>query len=240
MRNWLIDQYALASSKVHMLLNGTEITNKNNPTRMQAKEKLGLPPICFCLGYVGNIYKGYDFNSILQAMIKCQDVIPHLYLVLIGDGPISYELKKNINELGLEKMIIFTGYVHLENLGRLLPAFDVGLLLRSKEGASRYGPVSTKLATYASFHLPVITAGLSLEGYPDELAQGLFLVPPENPQALADMILRLCNHPEEGKAKARNLHNFVIKNLTWESVTKEILDIIMNDKKLNRQGASGK
>lgn len=232
MCDWIINQYGLSESKVHMILNGTDMSNINELSKIQAKEKLKVPPVSFCLGYLGNIYKEYDFDSILQALIRCQDKIPHLYLILIGNGPIAGELKKSVRELGLEKKTIFTGYVPPENLGRILPAFDIGLLIRSREGTFRYGPVSTKLSTYALFHLPVITAGLSLEGYPNELNQSLHLVPPKDPHFLADMILWLFNHPEERKYKAKILHDFVIKNLTWEAVTREILDIIKIDKKL--------
>lgn len=229
MCDWIINGYSLPKSKVHMLLNGTDLSVINELGKIKAKAELKLPQLCFCLGYLGNIYKEYDFDSILQAVIKCHEKIPHLYLILIGNGPIASELKRNVRELGLEKKTIFTGYVHPENLGRILPALDIGLLIRSKEGTLRYGPTSTKLPTYALFHLPVITAGFSLLGYPDELNQGLHLVPPEDHNSLTDKIFWLYNHPEERNRSAKVLHDFVIQNLTWESVTREILDIIKKD-----------
>jgi glycosyltransferase involved in cell wall biosynthesis len=70
-----------------------------------------------------------------------------------------------------------------------------------------------------------------LKYYPDELTEGLSIVPPEDPNALVNMTLWLFNHPEERTYKANILHNFVTKNLTWESVTGEILDIIRADTK---------
>jgi glycosyltransferase involved in cell wall biosynthesis len=233
MCNWIINGYGLPKSKVHMLLNGTDMSVINELSKIKAKAELKLPQLCFCLGYLGNIYKQYDFDSILQAVIKCHEKIPHLYLILIGDGPIAGDLKRKVRELGLEKKIIFTGYVHPENLGRILPALDIGLLIRSKEGTFRYGPVSTKLSTYAAYHLSVVTAGFSLEGYPDQLAEGLNLVPPEDPSALADTIIWLYNHTEERQHGAKILHDFVINNLTWESVTREILDIVRKDNLLS-------
>lgn len=231
MCDWIIDQYGLSESKVHTILNGTEVSNTSKLDRIQAREKLNLPLTCFCLGFVGTIYNGYDFNSILQAAIKCQDEIPHLHLLIIGDGPMTGEVKRKVTKLGLRKKTVFHGYIQPEELGRILPAIDVGLLLRSREGTLRYGPLSTKFSTYAVYHLPIITAGFSMEGYPDELAQGLSLVPPEDPQALADMILWLYHHPEERKGKAKILHEFVVKKLTWDAVIKQILNIMENDKK---------
>lgn len=238
MRNWIIDQYRLPASKVHVILNGTDTSNTHKLDQTQARKRLDLPPICFCLGFVGNIYERYDFNSILKAIIVCQDEIPNLYFVIIGDGPLTYEIKVKVNELGLEKKTMFTGYVQLGELGSILPATDVGLLLLTKEDALRYGPVTTKLSTYAFYRLPVIAAGSSVEGYPEELAQGLSLVPPEDPQALADMILWLYHHPEEREEKAMILHDYAVKKLTWDATTKNILDIINHDKKIAINTAS--
>jgi len=69
-----------------------------------------------------------------------------------------------------------------------------------------------------------------IEGYQDDLIQGLSLVPPEDHRALADTILWLYNHPQERKEKANILHDFVVNKLTWNAVTKEILEIVNRDK----------
>ena len=232
MRDWIINGYSLPASKVHMILNGTEVPNINKMDQALAREKLGLPLTCFCLGFVGNMHDRFDFNSTLNAFILCQDKIPNLRLAFVGNGPKANELRKKVNELGLERKIVFTGFVQPGELVRIVPAFDIGLMLPTKKATERYGPLSTKFSTYAIYQLQIIASGYSLEGYPDELSQGLFLVPPDDPYALADMILWLYNHPEEREQRANILHDFVIKKLTWNAVTKEILDIVKHDKKM--------
>ena len=230
MRDWIIEKYGLPENKVHTILNGTEVPNIDKADQASAREKLGLPPGCFCLGFVGNMHDRFDFNSTLNAFILCQDKIPRLRLAFVGDGPKAGELRKKVHEFGLKKKTVFTGYVQFEDLVSILPTFDIGLMLPTKKATERYGPLSTKFSTYAIYQLPIIASGYSLEGYPDELSQGLFLVPPDDPHALADMIHWLYNHPEEREQKANILHEFVIKKLTWNAVTKEILEIINHDK----------
>jgi len=100
----------------------------------------------------------------------------------------------------------------------------------TRKAVQEVGPVTTRFATYATFRIPVIANGLYIENYPDEISLGLFFVPPEDPRALADMILWLYNHPEERKEKGDIIHDFVIKKLTWNAVTKEIVEIINRDK----------
>ncbi len=232
MRDWIIDHYDLPEDKVHMILNGTEILNSNKLSQSKVRKGLGIPAYSFCIGFLGNIYKRYDFDSMFKAILRCQDEIPNLYFIIIGDGPMAGELKRKISELGLEKKTILAGYVQSIELDTILPAVDVGLLLLTKEDVLRYGPTSTKLSTYGIYNLAVITAGYSMDGYPDELAQGLFVVPPEDPRQLADKLLWIHDHPEEKEEKSKKLHDFVIKNLTWEAVTKEIIDVVYHDKQL--------
>ena len=81
--------------------------------------------------------------------------------------------------------------------------------------------------------LETVGLGGRLKHYPHEIAEGLFTVPHEDPEALADKIIWLYNHPEERNKNAKTLYDFVTKNLTWDIVSKEIRDIIYYDKKFN-------
>lgn len=229
MCNWIIDQYGLPESKVHMIINGTDETEAKKVSSLQARANLGIPTDGFCLGFVGNIYKRYDFSTILKAIVECQDQIPDLYFVIIGEGPHTVKVKAMAGEMGIADRIIFKGYIQPDKLGQVMPAIDIGLSLLTKKNALRYGPVTTKLSTYALHKVPVISAGISLKGYPKELSQGLFLVPPEDTQALSNIFTYLHNHPEDRARKAKILGDFASKKLTWESVAKEILEIIKNN-----------
>jgi glycosyltransferase involved in cell wall biosynthesis len=232
MREWILDEYGMVPSKVHMILNGTDHGFTDLQDKIDARKKIGLPPDCFCIAFMGTIYDRYDFDSILDAIVISQNEIPNLYFNVIGDGPLLNEIKIKVNELGLSKRTIFTGYVQQEKLGEMLATSDIGLSILNKKYTFRYGPVTTKLSTYASYCLSVIATGFSMEGYPNELNRALLLVPPEDPKALADMIYWLYNHPEERNNYTQALHDYVIKSLSWESVTKQILEIIFHNRKL--------
>jgi len=232
MCNWIIDQYKLPESKVHLIINGTDVIGTKNVRPFQAKRKLGIPQDCFCLGFVGNIYDRYDFDTILKGIVECQNQIPELYFVIVGEGPLTSKVREKVGKLGIENRTIFTGYVQHDELDEILPAFDIGLLCLTKKNALRYGPITTKLSTYAMYSLPIVTAGFSLKGYPEDLIRGLYLVPPENPSAIAYKIFHIYNNPKERSEKAKILYDYSTKKLTWNSVTKEILEIIRYDTKL--------
>jgi glycosyltransferase involved in cell wall biosynthesis len=226
MCEWIISHYNLSASKVHLILNGAEASQVRTVSQIEARKTIGIPTSSFCLGFVGNIYNRYDFDCILHAVLKSISDVPQLHLLIIGDGPLIDKVKQNVNELKLNEKTTFTGYIQPQELGGILPAIDIGLLILTEECSSRYGPITTKLSTYALSHLPVITAGTTLEGYAKELTDGLFLVPPNDPRALADMILQLFNDAEVRNSKANLLHDYAIKKLTWTSISKEIITII--------------
>jgi colanic acid biosynthesis glycosyl transferase WcaI len=225
-----MEYYDLEPNKVHMILNGTDIPANKKTERSIALKKLNQDQNGFYLGFLGNIWEYYDLKTILKAMELCQHEMQNLQMIMIGGGPEIDELRKKPQEMQVTTRLIFLGYVQPELLFDVMGAVDVGLMNLTINGLKDGGPVTTRFATYAAFKIPVIANSLYMENYPDELSQGLSLVPPEDPQALAEMILWLYNHPEERKQKSNFLHGFVIKNLTWDAVTKEILEIVNRDK----------
>lgn len=229
---WIIERYGLEPSKVHMILNGTDQVLKQKIERSKALRNLNLHEEGFYLGFLGSIWEVYDLYGILEAMKLCQQEMPNLHLIMIGSGPEMDNFKEKSEEMNLGSNIAFLGYVQPELLSEVIGAVDVGLMNMTERGLHYGGPVTTRFATYAAFGIPVIANNLYMENYPGELCRGLSLVPLEDPQALADMILWLYNHPEERKEKAEILHDFVVKKLTWTSVTKEILAIMKHDRRL--------
>jgi glycosyltransferase involved in cell wall biosynthesis len=226
MQDWIVSSYNLSHKKIHFILNGTEHSNIIKLSQDQCRRKIGLSPLCFCLGFLGNIYERFDFETLLKAFVNCRDKIPDLHLLIIGDGPMRPKIEKKTSELRLTNNVTFTGYIPAKELGGILPACDVGLVLPTKKAALRYGPVSTKLSAYASHELSVITAGYSMEGYPQELVRGLHLIPPESSEALVDIIVWLYKHPKKRKEKAKVLYHFCRKKLTWISVVEQTLEIM--------------
>lgn len=229
MKKALIKKHGLPKNKVHMILNGSEKLDNCNLDPTQSRKELDLPLDCFCMVFLGNIYEVYDFTVILKAMAVCQMRIPDIRLLIIGDGPLVNKIKRKAGELKLEKKINFMGYIPYEQLGKILPAADVGLLIRTKESTEKYGPVATKFSTYALYQLPVISSGFSLKGYQSELDQNIYLVPPEDHNALSDKIYELYNNPKDRKEKAKILYKYVSEKLTWNAVTEDILEIINQD-----------
>lgn len=220
-------RYGVPAEKIHMILNGTDESPPGEmPDKAEAKQRLGLPADSFCLGYVGSVFERYDFDTPLAAMAACLDAIPRLYFIIVGSGPTLEQVKSRAAALGLKDRVLCTGFLHRQEFTRVLPAMDVGLMLLNTAAALEHGPIHTKMPTYACFNLPAVAAGYSLNGYPEEVRRGVWLVPPENIPALTAMILRLYRDPKAGGEKARSLRRYVQERLTWQAVASDIVAVM--------------
>jgi 1,4-alpha-glucan branching enzyme len=239
MCKWIKNYYKLSDEKVHMILNGYDPDKLHTSVLPDIKKKIGLSADAFCLGFLGNVHDRTDFNTILKAMSKAQHEIPGLHLVIIGEGPDLQRVKKRADKYGLQNKTTFTGYVFPDELCKIVPAIDVGLIIHTKICCERYGPFATKLAAYALFQLPVIAAGFSMVDYPREIRQSLYLVPPEDPKLLSELIIRIYRDTSERSRKANDLHAYATRCLTWNAVANSILKIYEMDKLSNMHSHSG-
>jgi glycosyltransferase involved in cell wall biosynthesis len=220
-------RFGVPEEKIHMILNGTdESPPEGLISKAEAKQRLGLPADSFCLGYVGSVFERYDFATPLTALAACLDAIPHLYFVIVGGGSTLKQVKSLAAAMGLTDRVIFTGFLHEEKLAPVMPALDLGLIQYTKAAVLEQGPIPSKMATYAGAGLPVVTAGHSLEGYPEEVRRGVWLVPPEDAAALASMLLHLQQRPQERETKARSLNRYVLERLTWRAVAADIIAVM--------------
>jgi glycosyltransferase involved in cell wall biosynthesis len=225
MRQWLLAHYDLNPGKLHFLINGAEPPEGPCLSKGEARRRLGMPLNSFCLGFLGLIYDRYDFNTLLEACRLCIIKAPDLYLLFVGDGPLKDSLACRVSAKGFGEKALFTGYVKPEALGCYLPAMDLGLSLGGHYSAHMYSTITTKCATYGIYSIPVIATATSLEEYPKALQKSLFVVPPEDPAALADLIERLHEKREEIRESAKIFHSFVMQEMTWDAVAAKILRI---------------
>lgn len=90
--------------------------------RAQKREELGIRPDTFVIGHVGRFgfMKNHRFLMEVFALIEKQ--IPESCLVLVGEGSLVPEVKKQAEELGILSKVIFTG--NQPNVADYLMAMD--------------------------------------------------------------------------------------------------------------------
>ena len=135
------------------------------------------------LGCVARLSHEKRHCTLIDAIRELADRGNSVFLYLVGDGPLRRELESQVLRLDLSAHVCFLG--NRNDVPQLLPRFDVFVLPSSFEGM----PL-TVLEAMAS-GLPVIATNVgALSEMVEEGING-YLVPPDNPGALAIAIERL-------------------------------------------------
>lgn len=112
-------------------------------------------------------------------------------LVLVGEGPLKSQLKRQVEDRGLGARVIWAGF--REDIPVVMQALDLFVLNSISEG---FGLV---LLEAMSAGKPVIASAVS--AIPEIVINAVtgILIPPRSPQALADALSFLAANPEIGK-----------------------------------------
>lgn len=86
------------------------------------------------ISYVGRLKKYKSVEHLLRAFREVANDIPHVKLLIIGDGDYKAELEKMSLELGIASSVRFTGFVDEETKVKLLQQSWFSVNPSSKEG----------------------------------------------------------------------------------------------------------
>lgn len=147
------------------------------------KKEFGIPADHGVVGTVGRLVtvKGHTF--LLDAARAILAKRPRTVFVLVGEGDLHGELEKQAEQLGIREKIIFAGW-H-SDVSEIIPLFDVFVLPSINEGMGKV------LVEAMAAGKPVVASRVG--GIIDLIHDGEngILVPPAQPQPLAEAILAL-------------------------------------------------
>jgi glycosyltransferase involved in cell wall biosynthesis len=154
----------------------------------RVRAELGIPEGVPVVGNIANFKAAKDHATLLRAAAKVHGELPEVRFVLVGQGPLEPRARRLAAELGLDGTVVFAGF--RTDAPRLATAFDVFTLSSTYEGL----PIA--LIEAMALGRPAVVTGVG--GTPevvDDGAQGV-VVPPRDPGALADGLLRLLGDTE--------------------------------------------
>jgi glycosyltransferase involved in cell wall biosynthesis len=182
---YLVQEKGLPESKVRVIQNGSDLT-KFSPKHFAPpgmKQSLGFAADDPVLLVVGRLDPQKGHGVLLEAMKIVLAKFPATRLVCIGDGELRGSLERRTSELGLSANVRFVGFqsnvrdwLAMAEIS-VLPSFYEGLPLAAIESLAAARPM---VATAVDGTVEVVVN-----------EQTGLTVPPGDPAALADAILRL-------------------------------------------------
>ena len=165
------------------------------------------------VGTVANFYPIKGLQFFIRAAERVKDVFPGTKFVVVGDGLLRPELERLTAELGLDSCVLFLG--QRDDVPQILPLFDVFVLPSVKEGL----PYALLEAMAAA--KPVVATAVG--GVPEVVVDGQtgLLVPPRDPEALAQAIITLLRNPGRARAMGEAGRQRVLEHFTVERMVAE-------------------
>ena len=177
------------------------------PSPDGVREELGIGPTAPLVGTVANFRAEKAHGDLLRAAALVRRSVPDVRFLLVGQGPLEGQVRREAERLGLGDTVIFAGF--REDVPRLAAALDVFALSSRHEGLS-----IALMEAMALGRPPVVT---SVGGLPELVTHdrhGL-LVPPGDPAALAAGIVTVLQDPalaeRLGSAARRRAADFDIR-----------------------------
>lgn len=213
---------ALNSNNIEVIYNGVDLNNYNIFLKngFDFKEEFNIYGNNPIVGMVGRITAGKGHDDFIKAAQIINKIKPDAKFIIVGcsapdEQKLEQKLKENVRLLGLTTSFIFTGW--REDALDIMAAFDVlvfpssfpeGFGLSCIEAMALYKPV---VATNIPGPSEIVVDGVT----------GI-IVPPTNPERLAEAILKLLNDGELARSLGQAGRKRVEEHFDIRRVTKQI------------------
>lgn len=227
-RRHLIQQ-GLAERRISVMRNAIEEdycldpqSHRGRQARQELRQELGLRDQ-FVLLYAGTLGMAHGLETVLLAAERLRDRGEVVFL-LIGEGAERERLLERSRELRLGN-VYFLGKQPRERVPVYLAAADACVVPLRRSEVFKTAIPSKMLEAMAAAK-PVI---LGVEGEAKEILLGAragIAVPPDDSDALAKTILRLCQHPELGRTLGANGRRAVREKYSRPQQAKAYLELL--------------
>ncbi len=221
LKHHLIDNWHMPARKIAVFPNVADVERfrPDAEARADVRTGLGMPanPI---IVFVGNFYVWHDVPTLLAAFAEVVEKTPEARLVMVGDGAMRNTIMQRTVDLGIEKVVHFTGMVAHHDVPRFLAAADIAVVPYPALTTQMWlSPL--KLYEYMAAGKAIVASSIGqLNDVLEDGRNGL-LVPPGDAQAMADALYRLVLDPAlAGQLGEQARHDAVQKHSWTQYVTR--------------------
>lgn len=181
------------AGRTRVIYSGIELEKYESGRQANEKERLGIAPDAPVVGKIARLFHLKGHEHLLRAAAAVKKEFPGVRFILVGDGILKDDLKRQAGELGIEENVIFAGLAEPDRIPSLINTMDVLVHVSFREGL----PKAAVQALAAG--KPVVA--FAVDGAPEVVIEGKtgHLVPPADEEKLAEAVIDLLKN--RGRAK---------------------------------------
>lgn len=184
--------------------------------------------VTFELLSIGSLrsYKGFTFLLDACDLLKRSGV--KFRCRIVGDGELRDSLVTKIKDLNIGDVVELVGPKKQKEVAELLGQVDCYVQPSIITSTGKMEGIPVSLMEAMASELPAIATKIS--GIPElvRLGETGWLVPPEDPQSLANAIVQVLNNPEEAARRARGGRGLVLTEFNI-TITARLLSNLFNE-----------
>jgi glycosyltransferase involved in cell wall biosynthesis len=183
------------------------------------------------IGFVGSFYPWHGIDFLIDTYKELLPEYNGVSLMLLGDGQMAEQLKKQVQAEGLGKKVIFTGKIPHDTLPAYLSIFDIGIMPDSND----YGS-PMKIFEYMAMGKPIVAPLLKPIAEVIENGREGILFKQRNKPELKKALLQLLNNTELCKKMGEAGRAKVLSHHTWDLNAKRIIEYMKIPHRGNEKG----
>jgi glycosyltransferase involved in cell wall biosynthesis len=187
----------------------------------ELRSRLGLDDAVVILG-VGRFVHKKGFDVLIRAMPELAAKFPQVRAVLVGDGDLREEWAALARQLGLAGRVLFTGIVPHDRINvyyNMADIFTMPSVVRPADG------LNVCVVDALACGRPVVASDVA--GNPLVIRDGEdgYLVPQDDPAALAGALGRLAADPELRRQMGQRARQMAVEEFSWQAIAGRYLEI---------------
>lgn len=181
------------------------------------RDEYGIEEGAPIVGVVARLEPEKGHRTLLDAWPLVLGRVPDARLLVIGEGSLLTELAWQARELGIDRRVVFTG--RRDDIPAVTAALDVAVLPSYREAQGMVVLEAMALSR------PVVATNVG--GIPEMIEDGVsgLLVPPHDPAALAEAIVRLLTDHSLADLIARRGHDIAHERFSIEFMVRAVEDL---------------
>ncbi len=168
--------------------------------------------------FVGSLIERKGLRHLIRAMSQVRREFPECRLVIIGEGPQQAELNSLADSLGIADNVSFVGPQTPVQISQWMQQARLFVLPSVEEG------LGVVLLEALASGTPCVAT--SVGGIPDVVSPEVgILVPPAEPDALAEAIIALWRDRQRWEMASRRARERAVERFSWKSIACHLVEL---------------
>ena len=218
LRTFVATSLNISETALELIYNGVDLVRPvAREEQHRVRTDFGFGPNDFVLGIVGSLYPVKGHVHLFQALRTIIKECPNTRLLVIGRGDLEADLKDKAHQLGIDREVLFLGLRN--DVPLLLSILDIFILPSLSEG------LSMAILEAMAAGKPVVASRVG--GNPELVIDGQtgYLVPAQDPIALADCVIKLLKAPDMARRIGASAQERVAQHFSHEGMITQYQDL---------------